>query len=341
MNGLHLKNLWLARLRQSRTHLKSVWFIAAGIAAIYYGAIQPSEAFRGVSAQRGSAMRAIEDRRHEHWYSPNYQAAGLAEGTVGGIPGDSPISNSNVVEPERADDRKVIRSASIALVLDKPADAARTIQRLAEGAGGFLTSSEAYGGQAAPRASVTVCVPVAKFEAIMAEIRKLAQGVESEQVQAKDVTRQYIDNDAYLRNLRAEEMQYLAILRQARTVKDTLEVSDKLNQVRGQIGQQQSEFNTLSKQVELVAIAVSLRREAEAQLFGLPWRPANEFKFAARQGLEGLLDYSTSILSFVFYLPAIILWMATILAALAATWRILRWAGRLLFPGNNAAVLSS
>jgi hypothetical protein len=44
--------------------------------------------------------------------------------------------------------------------------------------------------------------------------------------------------------------QYLGILKQAKTVKDTVEVTDKLDEVRGEIEQQQAEFEALSKQVE-------------------------------------------------------------------------------------------
>jgi len=338
-----MKNIWLKLRQQNWNRLGGAWFIVAGVAAVYYGAIQPSQAFRGVSSQKAAGEAAIENRRHEHWYKPNsLMVGGMNEGVVGGVPMSSAsFLSAEVAEPTNDDDRKLVRTSSIGLVVEKPAEAATAIQQLAEAAGGFLTNWESDGGKAATNASLMVRVPIEKYAATMAEIRKLAQRVESERVQAQDVTRQYVDNDARLRNLRAQETQYLAILKQARTVKDTLEVSEKLNQVRGEIEQQQSEFNTLSKQVELVSVAVSLRREIDTQVFGLPWRPAYEFKFAVRQGLEGLLDYSTSILSFVFYLPAIVLWMATILGALAIIWRVLRWAGRLLFTSPKAAAVSS
>jgi TfoX/Sxy family transcriptional regulator of competence genes len=65
----------------------------------------------------------------------------------------------------------------------------------------------------------------------------------------KTVTKQYVDQEARLRNLRAQEQQYLGILRKAATVKDTLEVSDKLNEVRGAIEERQAEFEALTKQV--------------------------------------------------------------------------------------------
>ena len=71
------------------------------------------------------------------------------------------------------------------------------------------------------------------------------------------MTKQYIDQGARLRNLQAEERQYLAILKRAATVKDTLEVSGKLDEVRSAIEQQQAEFDALSRQTETVAIAAT------------------------------------------------------------------------------------
>ena len=71
------------------------------------------------------------------------------------------------------------------------------------------------GGQNCNRGTLTIRVPAARFEEARAEIRKLGLRVESEKIDAQDVTRQYVDQDASIRNLRAEEAQYLTILKQA------------------------------------------------------------------------------------------------------------------------------
>jgi hypothetical protein len=160
---------------------------------------------------------------------------------------------------------------------------------------------------------------------------KFGLKVESEKLETQDVTKQYVDLRARLRNLHAQESQYLGILKQAKTVKDTVEVSDKLNEVRLQIDQQQAEFDTLSKQVETVALTISLHAEAEARIFGLHWRPLYQLKLAAREGIDGVGDYAASMAWFVFYIPAILLWLATILICAAFAWRILRWASKTLF----------
>jgi hypothetical protein len=189
-------------------------------------------------------------------------------------------------------ERKMVRTSSVDLVVQKPAEVAERIRALAESMGGFLVTSEVSGALFRGTASLTIRVPVASFEEARAEIRKLGLRVESEKVEAQDVTRQYVDQDANLRNLRAEEAQYLSILKQAHTVKDTLEVSDKLGEVRGEIEQQQEEFDALSKQIETVAIAISLQAEAEAQVFGLQWRPLYQLKLALHDGLDALANYA-------------------------------------------------
>ena len=114
-------------------------------------------------------------------------------------------------------------------------------------------------------------------------------------------------------------------------MKDTLEVSDKLNEVRGAIEERQAEFVALSKQVETVAINITLRAEADAQVFGLNWHPLYQLKIAAREGLDGFGEYAASMTTCVFYLPTILLWLFTILAGAAVGWRILKWAARRLF----------
>ena len=119
-------------------------------------------------------------------------------------------------------------------------------------------------------------------------------------------------------------------------MKDTLEVSDKLNAVRGEIEQQQAEFEALSKQVETVALTISLRAEADTQVFGVHWRPLYQLKLAAREGFEALADYAVAMTGLFFYLPAILAWLITILIAAAFGWRILRWASRRLFMRRNA-----
>ena len=234
-------------------------------------------------------------------------------------------------------ERKIIRRSSLEMVVQRPAETAEKITVMAEGMGGYLETASG-GGQNATSGTLTIRVPTARLQEARAEIRKLALRVESEKVDAQDVTRQYVDQDARIRNLRAEEVQLLTILKQAATVKDMMAVSERLSEVRGQIEQQQAEFNALSRQIETVAIAISLRTESEAQVFGLNWRPGYQLKLALHEGLESIATYATAMTTILFYLPAVLLWAGTILVGIFVALRLTRWIGARRFGSKTTTV---
>jgi hypothetical protein len=342
-----MKIPWGAFWQKGRNRLKSAWLITAGVVAVYVGAIEPMNQVRSTYAERGTGVATGSEWQPGSTWHQSRVSAVLQNDVVGGVPGGVADKETTFLAasvkavpapppppPGAPADRKTIRAGLMDLVVKSPRDTSEKIRQLAERAGGFLVNSETYGGQDASSASLQVRVPANKFEDVRAEIRKLGLRVESEKLQSEDVTKQYVDEAARLRNLRAQETQYLGILKQAKRVKDTLEVSDKLNDVRGEIEQQQAEFDALSKQVETVALTISLRAEAEAQVFGLKWRPLYQVKLAARQGLDSIGDYAAAMSSFLFYLPTVLLWLATILIGAAIGWRILRWSGRALFVPN-------
>jgi cell division protein FtsL len=309
---------WGTFWRSSRNRLKAGWLITSGLIAIYLGAVDPMNRFREVQTQRGTGLGAVALEPISMWHQirPMPMSLRVHEGTVGGVPGISADRQSMHVAvaklpapappppPGTAEDRKTIRTGAMDIVVNSPRDTSEEIRQLAERMGGFLVNSETNGGQDASSASLQIRVPASKFEDVRTEIRKLGLRVESEKLQSEDVTKQYVDQAARLRNLRAQETQYRGILKQAKTVQDTVDVSEKLDEVRGEIEQQQAEFDALSKQVETVALTISLRTEAEAQVFGLRWRPPYQLKSAARQGIDSLGDYTAAMTAFLFCQPS-------------------------------------
>ena len=342
----------------SRTALKTGWLITAGVVALYLGLIQPRDQARGIASEKATGLAAVSGgvgwEPISLWRQtsilPHFRSeAYVQKGIVGGVPVDRAVvapaalmtfsGGRNDGEESSSEDRKLVRTESLGLIVKTPAETAEKIIQIAQRAGGFLVTSNVNGGADATSALLSIRVPTDKFDEVRAQIRKLSLRMENESIDAQDVTKQYVDQEARLRNLRAQEQQYLVILRKAATVKDTLEVSDKLNEVRGAIEERQAEFEALSKQVETVVFNIMLRAEADAQVFGLNWRPLYQLKIAAREGLDGFGEYAASMTTFVFYLPTILLWLFTILAGAAVGWRILKWAARRLFISPKTSLV--
>jgi len=349
---------WGVFSAKGRTALKTGWLISAGIVALYLGLIQPQEQARGIASEKATGLAAVSGGvgwepislwRQTSLFPQLRSEAYLQKGIVGDFSVDravvAPASLMSFSggrtggQQFTSEDRKLVRTESLGLIVKTPAETAEKIIQIAQGAGGFLVTSNVNGGTDAMGASLSIRVPAEKFDEVRAQIRKLSLRVEGESTDAQDVRKQFVDQEARLHNLRAQEQQYLGILRKAATVKDTLEVSDKLNEVRGAVEERQAEFEALSKQVETVAINITLRAEADAQVFGLNWRPLYQLKIAAREGLDGFGQYTASMTKFVFYLPTILLWLLTILVGAAVGWRILKWAARRLFISPETTVV--
>jgi roadblock/LC7 domain-containing protein len=342
----------MARILSCEWTRRNWWQIGvltiAGWTGFYIAMIAPIQYERQVAMQRSSGLGAVAGEpgwgailaRHSsrgNLVQPrrrHYQEMGISMASVvGGVPGGIPDGALGGVAEDAAA-RKIVRTTSLELEVKHPAESAEKIRALAEQRGGYMVSSEVSGNQDLPGGAITIRVPANRFEEARNEIKKLALRVENEKADANDVTKDYGDKEARLRNLRAEEAQYLAIMKRATSVKDTLEVSGKLSEVRGKIEQQQAEFESLAKQVDTAAITAVLRAEADTRVFGIHWHPLYEFKLAARDGLESLANYATTMTAAIFRLPAVLLWLATIILVAAIGWRTMRWVGRTLFVAN-------
>ena len=158
-----------------------------------------------------------------------------------------------------ATDAKVIRNGSLSLVVASPTNAVEDVQQIIAGIpGAFIATADVRQAGDLQPTVLTLRVPAAAFDQAMAALRGLAQEVLAEQVTARDVTEEYTDLDARLRNLRAAETQLLALVEQASNVEDLLKVEKRLSEVRGEIEQLQGRLNVLENRIALATINVVL-----------------------------------------------------------------------------------
>jgi len=174
-------------------------------------------------------------------------------------------------------DRKIVRTANLELEVEDVSAAVREVEGAAVAAGGFVSESNVFvdappepdgGGDGAPRrtqtATVTIRVPAGEYGGVMEQLRGIAKQVRSERSQASEVTEEYTDLEARLRNLEATEASYLELLTGAGEIPDILLVQDRLSQVRLEIEQVQGRINLLDNLTDLATITIQLSLPAAA-----------------------------------------------------------------------------
>ena len=222
--------------------------------------------------------------------------------------------------------RKITKAGSLSILVETAETATKNIQAIAESASGYVSDSNLHEVTPGVKAgSITIRVPADKFDQTISRIKELALKVENENINANDVTDQFIDIEARLKNLKAEETQYLSILKKAQKIDDIVNVTNQLNQVRQQIDSWQGQLKYLNSQVDLSTITVNLTAEKEAQIFGLNWRPFTIIKQAVRSLLTGLVSYVNVIIAIVIFLPVVALWVGTFLLIVWLVWLVAKW----------------
>jgi len=309
--------------------IRAAVLAVVGLTAIHNAVFVPFVAMsRGIACSRATALAAMEVPPTLLERSPIgfLEDAGLSMAYISSLSGPS----SDEMLHEGGELRRVAHTAEFSLIVLSPVETAEKIRVLAERLGGNLSSSQ-YSGNDYNYADISINVPVAALDQARTEIRRLALRIETENNAAEDVTKGWVDSDARLHNLRASEQQYLRILKLAGSVKDTLEVTGKLNEIRGQIEQLQAEFAALAKRIQTVAIGVRLRADADVQVLGLRWRPLYRAKLALRDAVDSLGSYGATIFSIILHIPVIALWLFTFFAFAGIGWKLLRWAARVFF----------
>jgi hypothetical protein len=162
-------------------------------------------------------------------------------------------------------DRKIIRNGELTLETESPTEGLRKITAAAESHGGFVVTSEfkqnPVPAGAKPNQSVTVVarIPSAQFASALEQIRSAGERVVQEKVSGQDVSEEYLDLEARLRNKKALEGQFLEIMKQARKVEDALSVQSQLSEVRTEIERLEGRRRFLENQAALSTITTTLQ----------------------------------------------------------------------------------
>ena len=164
-----------------------------------------------------------------------------------------------------AADRKIIRNADITIEVASTTEAQQRVTFIAEFHGGFVVTSEAKQREDVDPAKRTldiklvVRVPAHQFGAALDEITRLAANLREANVAGQDVTEDFIDLEARLKTQKALELQFLEIMKQARTVEDALQVQSQIADVRTDIEKLEGRKRFLENRSSLSTITVNIR----------------------------------------------------------------------------------
>lgn len=246
------------------------------------------------------------------------EVAGVSSGGLAGsaeraMPeGESGAPPGNIAEIGEWDQR-IIRTADLTLSVTDVEHAIGSVRQTVGTMGGrVLSSTTRYRGEQ-QFATMQLDVPSDRFDDMLNALRTapVVAKVEEESTGSTDVTEEFIDLQARLRNAQATEERFLALQQEATTLQDTLTIEREIARVRAEIEQLQGRLNYLERRTSFSRIIVSLQPESAAA--GAALGPLSLGR-AASEAWEASLKFLGRALSVVVQVVVFLWWFWLLVA---------------------------
>ncbi|MEX0789286.1 MAG: DUF4349 domain-containing protein [Actinomycetota bacterium] len=203
--------------------------------------------------------------------------------------GSDQASLPGLPEIPSAGSGRVIKNISLEIQIEED-EFQRQFSRagsLAEQFGEFVTNSQVSetDGKLAS-GTLTIRVPSDRFEETVGRLKELGK-VTAEDRSGQDVSKQFVDLEARLKQAKAEEAFFLRLMDEARGISDMIQVQSQLSGVQLRIEEIQGQLNYLRDQTALSTVSVRVY-EPGAPTSGTP-QPLAEAWESAIDGFQSVI----------------------------------------------------
>lgn len=254
---------------------------------------------------------------------PNQTAAGVSaqpatpQGTA-----EEPIPDETAPQPY------LIRTGMLFLECEDVRQSISQLTGMVTAANGYVSDlRESVDGLGRRSATIQVRVPADKLDGALQGIEALGRVVQR-QVSTQDVSEEYVDTDARIRNLQKTEERLLDHLGKALLIESTLKIEQELTRVREQLERLEGRLRYLKNRIHFSTITVTIGETPKP----LPVVPVESFSSGnvASAAIRSLIEFGRSLWARAIWigvwspvwLPCLLI---TALAIRFALRRIKRW----------------
>ncbi len=195
----------------------------------------------------------------------------------GGIaPGDAAVEM--VGQTEVSNDRsaalpirKVIKQGDITFETDNAKLTREMISKHLTEYKGYVASDNVYVQDDRVEHRITVKVPSNKFEALVDKIAESARKLDSKNINAQDVTEEFIDNESRIKTKKELENRYKELLKKANNVQEILAIEKEIGTLRTEIEALEGRLKYLNDNVDFSSLSI-IFYERSATSNGFGWK---------------------------------------------------------------------
>ena len=291
--------------------------------------LRAPDASRIASEKLRSQYEEVLARKEASEMASNLETNAPAPPAIPGSRGSSPKFSSSSADGQSTPEPTapmIARTASLSLTVKDFAPLEASVKTIAQRHNGYIASLNSASPQDAARTlSATLRIPSAQLESAIGELKQLGR-VEQESQSGEEVTKEFTDRAARMKNARATEERLLDVLRNhTGQVKDILATEQEIARVRGDIEQMEADQRALQTRVDFATIDLSVQEEYKASLQGAPTATATRLHNAAVDGYRAAIDSVIGVGIWALQaLPTILVWAIALFAPARWIWKRMR-----------------
>ncbi len=243
-------------------------------------------------------------QRAAKFEAPAVDGSGQDVDASGTVP-EQPVHSTS------AEAKKIIKDGRITVKTNDIAVAKSAIDRLAKEFNASYDNEELQNDDRSTSYDLKLRIPAANFEKVLAAIEKGGDEITGKSIHSRDVTAEFIDVESRIENKRDYLKRYKELLAKANSVKDILEIQERIRSLQEELESREKQLKYLSDQVAFSTLAITLTKFKE-----YAYKPVQQDKFAERvkkslnsgwSGMVSLLLWLISI--WPFYLLIALAWL--------------------------------
>lgn len=239
--------------------------------------------YKKESSYTPSADQVAEEQAERTLSNTEGYIAQQTSTTSGGAPPPPP-------PPTKKIQSKIIKTADVRFQVDSYKKAKPQIEQTIANYDAVIMSENEQNNSYSIRNDVVIRVHKEHFDTLLNALVKVASYVENKSINAKDVTEEYFDVQTRLNTKKEVEKRFLAILNDAKTIKDILAVEAQLAEMREEIEAAEGRLKFLNDQVAYSTIRLHFHEQLDgvaAPKKGFFYKIGKAFK----GGWEGLQEF--------------------------------------------------
>ncbi len=193
---------------------------------------------------------------------------------------------------EATDKKKIIRDGHMTIKVKSAQAAKIRVDSLLIPFGAYYASENFNNNDREATFYLRLRIPTAAFDNFMACLEQGYGEILNKDIQARDVTDQFIDLETRLQNKRNYLGRYNSLLKEAKTVKDILQIQEEIRGLEEEIESTTGRLKYLSDQVDYSTLQLNLTEQKDFQ-----FKPEERDRFgeklkqALTKGWYGVVDF--------------------------------------------------